>query len=71
MKSLAIATLVFLGEIAAAQATPHLHECNGNGPWCLHLGGAPAPSIGSGVTAALVIGGVLLGMRLFKSWRQS
>lgn len=71
MKSLAIATLLTVGEIAAAHATPHLHDCEGNGPWCVHLSGAPAPSIGSGVTAALVIGAVLLGMRLLKSWRRS
>jgi hypothetical protein len=36
---------------------------------CWH--GAPAPSIGTGIPVALVMGGVLLGMRLLKAWRRS
>ncbi len=32
---------------------------------------APAPSIGSGIPAALAVGGVLLGMKFLKRLRQS
>ena len=66
MKSIAIAMWVSVVGIASAQAaTPSV--CSN--VLCLH--GAPAPSIGAGVPIALAIGGVLLGMRLLKSWRQS
>jgi hypothetical protein len=71
VKSFAIAAGLYLCETVAAQATPHPHDCNGNGPWCVHLGGNPAPSIGSGITTALIIGGVVLSVRLLTSWRQS
>jgi hypothetical protein len=70
MKFLPLASWLSVTWIAAAQAHPHPHECEGFGPWCVHLG-APAPSIGAGVPVALVIAGVLLGMRLLQSWRRS
>jgi hypothetical protein len=66
MKSLAITMWSIIGIAGAQAATPS--ACSS--VLCV-LHGAPAPSIGAGVPVALVIGGVLLGMRLLKSWRQS
>lgn len=69
VKSFAVAVALYLGEIAAASATPHPHDCEGFGPLCFH--GAPAPSIGSGVPVALAVGAVVLGMWFLKSRRRS
>jgi hypothetical protein len=51
--------------ITAAQAAPS--TCSS--VTCV-LHGAPAPSMGAGVPIALAMGGLLLGMRLLKSWRR-
>jgi hypothetical protein len=38
---------------------------------CAHCFAAPAPLIGTGIPAVLVVGGVLLGATLLKGWRRS
>ena len=65
MKSLATTMWLSVIGIASAQAAPSV--CSS--VFCLHA--APAPSIGAGVPVALAIGGILFGMRLLKTWRQS
>ncbi len=50
-----------LGAATAAQAVPPCTVCKG----------APAPMIGAGIPAVLVVGGVLLGATLLKRWRRS
>jgi hypothetical protein len=64
MKLLAIA--MWLSVIGSADAQAISSICS-----TVICRGAPAPSIGAGVPVALVMGGVLLAMRLWKSWRQS
>lgn len=65
MRSLALASGVFIGAATAAQAMPtcpSLASC---------VVGAPAPSIGTGVPVALAAGAVLCGMMLVRLWRRS
>lgn len=50
-----------LGATTAAQAVPPCAVCNA----------APAPMVGAGIPAMLVVGGVLFGATLLKHWRRS
>ncbi len=58
-----LAIWLCLGAATAAQAVPI-------GP-CAVCKSAPAPMIGTGIPAVLVVGGVLLGATLLKRWRRS
>jgi hypothetical protein len=64
MRVLAAAIWLCIGAATASQATPCATATCG-----LHA--APAPVIGAGIPAFLVVGGVLLGATLIKRWRRS
>ncbi len=73
MRVSAIAIWLCLGAATAVEAQGNQGNqgnqgCNGN---CQGIRGAPAPVIGSGIPAVLVVGGVLLGATLLKRWRRS
>ena len=69
MKPLVVALCVSLG-VSAAEAKPGKCQSLFNSK-CVDVYGAPAPHIGSGIPAAMVIGGVLLGATLLMRSRGS
>jgi len=66
--------LAAYGAVAGAHAKPAPSNCgpllSKLLPGC-HVEAAPAPMIGSGAPAALVVGGILLGVTFFMRRRQS
>ncbi len=67
MKALVIAICLCLGVADAAQANPDKCPSLSN-PKC-NVAAAPAPEIGSGTPAVMVIGGVMLGAMFFRRRR--
>ena len=68
MRSLTVAIWLCIGAMTGAQAQTSTVS---SVPICAHCRAAPVPSIGSGIPAALVLGGVLLAATYWKRWRQS
>jgi hypothetical protein len=64
MRSLTVAIWLCIGAMTGAQAETSTVSS-------VPIRAAPAPSIGSGIPAALVLGGVLLTATYWKRWRQS
>jgi hypothetical protein len=64
MRLLTVATWLCICSVGAAQAAPNCSACG-------IINKAPAPLIGSGVPVALIVGGVLLGVKLSARWRRS
>jgi hypothetical protein len=65
MRLLTLAMWLCISSVGAAQATPPCAAAA-----CV-INKAPAPLIGSGVPVALIVGGVLLGVKLSARWRRS
>jgi hypothetical protein len=61
MRSLTVAIWLCVNAATAAQATPPCSACG------IHA--EPAPEMGTGIPALLVVGGVLLGATLYKRRR--
>jgi hypothetical protein len=70
MRSLTVAIWLCIGAMTGAQAQTQASTVSSVSA-CAYCKGAPAPSIGSGIPAALVLGGVLLAATYWKRWRQS
>ena len=67
MKLLTVVIWMCLSAATAAQAAPTPSPCAA----AVGCRAAPAPLIGTGIPAVLVVGGVLLGATLLKGWRRS
>ena len=65
MKALAVAVCLCLGAATTAEAAAN---CAHSHSWQCEP--APAPEIGSGIPAALAVGGVLLGMNFYRASAQ-